>query len=53
MTSRAVLRRKVATFFADRGCDDLLLLHVSCDGLKDDSGQLYFAAPTPRSLISM
>jgi hypothetical protein len=41
----AVLRRKVATFFADRGRDDLLLLHFSCHGLKDDSGQLYFAAP--------
>jgi hypothetical protein len=24
--------------------DDLLLLHFSCHGLKDDSGQLYFAA---------
>jgi hypothetical protein len=41
----AVLRRKIATFFADRGRDDLLLLHFSCHGLKDDSGQLYFAAP--------
>jgi hypothetical protein len=41
----AVLRRKIATFFADRERDDLLLLHFSCHGLKDDSGQLYFAAP--------
>ena len=41
----SVLRRKIATFFADRGRDDLLLLHFSCHGLKDDSGQLYFAAP--------
>ena len=40
----SVLRRKIATFFADRGRDDLLLLHFSCHGLKDDSGQLYFAA---------
>ena len=40
----SALRRKIATFFADRGRDDLLLLHFSCHGLKDDSGQLYFAA---------
>ena len=39
-----VLRRRVGRFFADRGRDDLLLLHFSCHGLKDDSGQLYFAA---------
>ena len=40
-----VLRRKIASFFAERQRDDLLLLHFSCHGLKDDSGQLYFAAP--------
>jgi hypothetical protein len=40
----SVLRRRIATFFAERGRDDLLLLHFSCHGLKDDSGQLYFAA---------
>ncbi|MEA2311608.1 MAG: hypothetical protein QOE28_1576 [Solirubrobacteraceae bacterium] len=39
-----VLRRKVAGFFAGRDRDDLLLLHFSCHGLKDESGQLYFAA---------
>ena len=39
-----VLRRRVGRFFADRKRDDLLLLHFSCHGLKDDSGQLYFAA---------
>jgi hypothetical protein len=38
-----VLRREIATFFADRGRDDLLLVHFSCHGVKDDSGQLYFA----------
>ena len=38
------LRRRVARFFSDRARDDLLLLHFSCHGLKDDSGQLYFAA---------
>ena len=40
----SVLRRKIATFFATAARDDLLLLHFSCHGLKDDSGQLYFAA---------
>ena len=44
-----MLRRRIAAFFGDRARDDLLLLHFSCHGLKDDSGQLYFAAPTPRS----
>src|SRR3954471_4888401 len=38
-----VLRRRIAAFFGDRKRDDLLLLHFSCHGLKDDSGQLYFA----------
>jgi hypothetical protein len=38
-----ILRREIATFFADRGRDDLLLVHFSCHGVKDDSGQLYFA----------
>jgi len=40
----AVLRRRIATFFSDRRRDELLLLHFSCHGLKDDSGQLFFAA---------
>src|SRR6476620_4717417 len=38
-----MLRRRIAAFFGDRTRDDLLLLHFSCHGLKDDSGQLYFA----------
>jgi Caspase domain len=38
-----MLRRRIAAFFGDRKRDDLLLLHFSCHGLKDDSGQLYFA----------
>ena len=36
--------RAVAQFFRDRRPDDLVLLHFSCHGLKDDSGELYFAA---------
>jgi hypothetical protein len=39
-----VMRRKLAVFFKDRGRDDLLLLHFSCHGLKDEDGRLYFAA---------
>ena len=38
-----VVRRKISMFFAERGLDDLLLLHFSCHGLKDDDGTLYFA----------
>jgi uncharacterized caspase-like protein len=33
----------VEEFFADRKPDDLLLLHVSCHGVKDEDGELYFA----------
>jgi uncharacterized caspase-like protein len=33
----------VADFFADRRPDDLLLLHFSCHGVKDEDGYLYFA----------
>jgi molecular chaperone DnaJ len=36
--------RSVERFFVDRSRDDLLLLHVSCHGIKDDDGHLYFAA---------
>jgi uncharacterized caspase-like protein len=39
-----VLRRRIARFFADRRRDDLLVLHISCHGLKDDDGHLFFAA---------
>jgi hypothetical protein len=38
------LRRTLEAFFADRGRDDLLLVHFSGHGLKDDDGQLYLAA---------
>jgi hypothetical protein len=33
----------VEEFFADRQLDDLLLLHFSCHGVKDEGGELYFA----------
>ena len=38
-----VVRRRLAMFFQNRGLDDLLLLHLSCHGLKDEDGHLYFA----------
>ncbi len=38
------LRRELHRFFANRSRDDLLLVHVSCHGVKDDEGRLYFAA---------
>ncbi|MEU0210487.1 caspase, EACC1-associated type [Streptomyces canus] len=31
-------------FFRNRRSDDLLLLHLSCHGIKDDNGRLFFAA---------
>jgi hypothetical protein len=34
----------VEDFFADRSPGDLLLAHFSCHGVKDQSGNLYFAA---------
>jgi len=33
----------VEEFFADRQPDDMLLLHFSCHGIKDEDGELYFA----------
>src|SRR4051794_19865383 len=39
-----VVRSRLSEFLRDRGRDDLLLLHVSCHGLKDEDGTLYFAS---------
>jgi len=33
----------VEEFFADRKPDDMLLMHFSCHGIKDEDGELYFA----------
>ena len=38
----------VDDFFADRRPDDLLLLHFSCHGVKDEEGELYFAMTDTR-----
>jgi hypothetical protein len=37
------LRRRLAAFFGSRVRDELLLIHFSCHGIKDDDGALYFA----------
>ncbi|MFC7988324.1 caspase family protein [Streptomyces pilosus] len=45
--------RAVERFFLDRRRDDLLLLHLSCHGLKNDNGELHFAAAdTDRRLLA-
>jgi hypothetical protein len=43
-----VVSEAVEEFFADRVADDLLLLHFSCHGVKDEGGELYFAAPNTK-----
>ena len=40
------LRRTLDTFFAERARDDVLLLHFSGHGLKDDDGQLFLTVGT-------
>ncbi|MGW3350806.1 caspase family protein [Nonomuraea rubra] len=44
----AVVSEAVEEFFADRHPDDLLLLHFSGHGVKDDNGELYFATPSTK-----
>ncbi|MFD8520011.1 caspase family protein [Streptomyces capillispiralis] len=45
--------RAIERFFLDRRRDDLLLLHLSCHGLKNDRGELHFAAAdTDRRLLA-
>ncbi|WP_431995650.1 caspase, EACC1-associated type [Streptomyces griseoflavus] len=45
--------RAIERFFLDRRRDDLLLLHLSCHGLKNDDGELHFAATdTDRRLLA-
>ena len=40
----AELTRRIALFFRERIPNDLLLLHLSCHGVKDENGELYLAA---------
>jgi hypothetical protein len=38
------LRRQIVRFFSNRRPEDLLLIHFSCHGVKDQAGELYLAA---------
>ena len=40
----AAIREGLEAFFTGRAREDLLLVSVSCHGLKDDDGQLFLAA---------
>jgi uncharacterized caspase-like protein len=42
--THGALTRMIARFFGDRSPHDLLLLHFSCHGVKDEDGELYLAA---------
>jgi hypothetical protein len=46
--STTVTNEAVEEFFADRHPDDLLLLHFSGHGVKNDNGELYFATPSTK-----
>ena len=51
--THAHLTRAIARFFRDRSPQDLLLLHFSCHGVKDEDGELYLAATdTDLNLLS-
>jgi hypothetical protein len=39
-----VVEEEIEGFFGDRKPDDLLVLYLSCHGVKDQDGRLYFAA---------
>jgi uncharacterized caspase-like protein len=39
-----LISEAVEGFFADRTSTDLLLVHFSCHGIKDENGELYLAA---------
>lgn len=43
-----VIHAHIEEFFADSRADDVLLLHFSCHGLKNESGELFFAATNTR-----
>lgn len=47
-TSAAEVNEAVEDFFADRAPDDLLVLHFSGHGVKDEAGELHFATSGTR-----
>jgi hypothetical protein len=42
--SEGAITRRIARFFDERKPNDLLFLHFSCHGVKDDHGELFLAA---------
>jgi hypothetical protein len=47
------VRIALEDFFAERHLDDVLLLHFSCHGIKDEAGRLFFAvADTQRNRLN-
>ena len=44
---------RIEEFFAEASPDDLVLLHLSCHGLKSDAGELFFAAADTRPMLLM
>ena len=46
--SSSAAAERVEQVLADRRSTDLVLLHFSCHGLKDESGELYLAATNTR-----
>lgn len=49
--SSQVVSQEIETFFTDRKTDDLLLFYFSGHGVKDESGQLYFAVSSTRTKL--
>jgi formylglycine-generating enzyme required for sulfatase activity len=49
--SSQVVSQEIESFFADRKTDDLLLFYFSGHGIKDESGQLYFAVSSTRTKL--
>jgi Caspase domain len=47
-TPGQVLREEIEGFFVGRRPDDLLVLYLSCHGVKDLAGRLHFAAATTK-----
>lgn len=43
-----VIQAEIEDLFLDCGSDDVLLLHFSCHGLKNDANELFFAARNTR-----
>ena len=49
--SAPAINEAVEDFFADRGPDDLLVLYFTGHGVKDEDGELFFAADPPSSTV--